>query len=62
MTKAISRKAIAYITQGDRLLVFRQPQYPEAGIQVPGGTIEDGESADEAALREAREETGLAEL
>jgi ribosomal-protein-alanine N-acetyltransferase len=55
-------KVIAYITQGDKLLVFSHPLFPEAGIQVPAGTIEKGESPDKAALREAREETGLHEL
>jgi len=55
-------KVVAYITRGDKLLVFSHPLHPEAGIQVPAGTIEEGESPDEAALREAREETGLHEL
>lgn len=52
-------KVIATITKGDRLLVFSHPHHPEAGIQVPAGTVESGESPDEAVLREAREETGL---
>lgn len=56
------RKVYAYITHGNRLLVFEQPGKPEAGIQVPGGTIEAGESPEAAALREAGEETGLARL
>jgi 8-oxo-dGTP pyrophosphatase MutT (NUDIX family) len=55
-------KVMAYITHGDRLLVFRQPEFPEAGIQVPGGTLELGETPDEAVLREAFEETGLLDL
>lgn len=62
----IKRKAFAYITHrdevGDRLLVFRHPHAPSAGIQVPAGTIEDGETPAAAALREAREEAGLADL
>lgn len=52
-------KAYIYITQGKRLLVFEQPGKPEAGIQVPGGSIEAGEAPEAAALREAWEETGL---
>lgn len=52
-------KVMAYITHGDRLLVFRQPEFPEAGIQVPGGTLEPGESPEMGVLREAFEETGL---
>ena len=55
-------KVYCYITQGDRLLVFRHVDFPEAGIQVPGGTIEPGEAPEMAALREAEEETGLRNL
>ena len=55
-------KVVAYITSGDRLLVFNHPKHPEAGIQVPGGTIEPDESPAEAVLREAQEETGLDNL
>jgi 8-oxo-dGTP diphosphatase len=57
--RRVIHKVVAYITHGDRLLVFRHTEHPEAGIQVPGGTMEPGESPDEAVLREAQEETGL---
>lgn len=56
------RKAFAYVTSGTRLLVFTHPDHPEAGIQVPAGTIQPGEDPAQAALREASEETGLSEL
>lgn len=36
--------------------------HPHAGIQLPAGTVEEGESAVVAAQREAREETGLTNL
>jgi 8-oxo-dGTP pyrophosphatase MutT (NUDIX family) len=52
-------KVFAYITHGDRLLVFSHPHAPEAGIQVPAGTVEPGEPVEAAVLREAWEETGL---
>lgn len=55
-------KTYAYITHRNRLLVFRHPDSPEAGIQVPGGTINPGEEPGAAVLREAREETGLTAL
>jgi 8-oxo-dGTP pyrophosphatase MutT (NUDIX family) len=58
----VSEKVYAYITQGEQLLVFRHVDAPEAGIQVPGGTVQPGESLPEAVLREAFEETGLADL
>jgi 8-oxo-dGTP pyrophosphatase MutT (NUDIX family) len=44
---------------GDELLVF---QHPHAGIQIPAGTIEPGETPEVAVLREAAEETGLTEF
>ena len=52
-------KVVIYITQGDKLLVFRHTQYPQAGIQVPAGTVKAGEDLRHAAFREAHEETGL---
>jgi 8-oxo-dGTP pyrophosphatase MutT (NUDIX family) len=55
-------KVVAYVTQDDRLLVFSHPHHPEAGIQVPAGTVEPGETIDRAVLREAWEETGLGGL
>lgn len=56
---AYKDKVLAYITHGNRLLVFRHPHAPEAGIQVPAGTVEEGEDPGTAVLREAAEETGL---
>ncbi len=61
MTK-LKYKAFAYITNRNRLLVFSHPFVPEAGIQVPAGTIKVDERPEEAVLREAFEETGLSDL
>ena len=58
----IRHRAYAYITNGRRLLLFTHPESPGAGVQVPAGTIEPGESPKHAVMREAREETGLAGL
>ena len=55
-------RAYAYITNGSRLLLFTQPGAPDAGIQVPAGTIEPAENPRNAVMREAEEETGLSEL
>jgi 8-oxo-dGTP pyrophosphatase MutT (NUDIX family) len=53
-------KVTAFVTRGAtpsrELLVFR---HPLAGVQIPAGTVEAGESAATAALRETSEETGL---
>ena len=61
-TITVRRKAFAYITSGTRLLLFTQPDFPLAGVQVPAGTMEPGETPAQAALREVTEETGLADL
>ena len=58
----MKHKVLAYITHDGQLLVFRHPDYAEAGIQVPGGTVAEGESPTAAVLREATEETGLTSL
>jgi 8-oxo-dGTP diphosphatase len=55
-------KVFAYITNQNRLLVFRHTDFPEAGIQVPAGTVMAGEELVTAVLREAWEETGLRDL
>jgi 8-oxo-dGTP pyrophosphatase MutT (NUDIX family) len=55
-------KVFAYITHQDRLLIFSQPDSPEAGLQVPAGTLEPGEHPSDGVLREAYEETGLENL
>ena len=60
--RLVKQKVFAYITHNHHLLVFNHPFSPEAGIQVPAGTIEEGEHPEAAVLREAFEETGLTDL
>ena len=60
--RRVRHRAYAYITHGERLLIFRHPYSPNAGLQVPAGTIEAGEDPADAVLREAEEETGLQDL
>jgi len=43
---------------GSKLMVFR---HPSAGIQLVKGTIQPGERPSDAALRELREESGIAD-
>lgn len=59
----IVEKVTAFITQksedGQELLLF---EHPNAGVQIPAGTVEDDETPEEAVIREATEETGLTSL
>ena len=52
-------KVYAYITHANKLLVFKHVDFPEAGIQVPAGTMDAGETPEMAVMREVFEETGL---
>lgn len=60
------QKVQCYITREHarslQVLVFEHVDYPDAGIQVPAGSIKPGETPEEAALREAWEESGVREL
>ncbi|MCX5494712.1 NUDIX domain-containing protein [Kaistia dalseonensis] len=53
------RKVVIYATWRDQILVFEEPDFPHIGLQVPGGTVADDETVEEAARREFEEETGL---
>jgi ADP-ribose pyrophosphatase YjhB (NUDIX family) len=59
----MKRKVLAYITRKEKesmqLLVFRHVHYPQAGLQVPAGTVDAGEDLLSALWREIDEESGL---
>jgi 8-oxo-dGTP pyrophosphatase MutT (NUDIX family) len=59
----IVEKVTSFITRdkgrGPEILLF---EHPYAGIQIPAGTVEADETPEEAALREAGEETNLTDL
>ena len=54
-------KVVGYVVCEGRLLVFTHDDVPLeiGGVQVPAGTIEPGESPEDAVVREVFEETGL---
>lgn len=51
-----------YIVNSNELLVLKHTDFPELGLQIPGGTVEFYECPLQAATREATEETGLIDL
>ncbi|HEX8003864.1 MAG TPA: NUDIX hydrolase [Mycobacteriales bacterium] len=55
------RCAGAVVSDGaGRVLLVRRANEPSRGLwSIPGGRVEDGETARECARREVREETGL---
>ena len=50
---------IEMIDHSDRPIVLIERKYPPPGWALPGGFVDVGESLQEAAVREAREETSL---
>lgn len=51
--------AIVLIRRGDQLLLIRKPQWPKGRYSLVAGFLDVGESLEECAIREAREETGV---
>lgn len=53
------QKVVAYITCGNKLLAFTHRDFPDVGVQVVAGTVDNPDDLASEALREAEEETGL---
>lgn len=51
--------AIVLIRRGDQLLLIRKPEWAEGRYSLVAGFLDVGESLEECAIREAREETGV---
>ncbi len=50
----------AVLVEGGKILLIKRSKEPGAGLwAIPGGRIEDNETAEECMLREMKEETGL---
>jgi NAD+ diphosphatase len=50
---------IMLVTDGDRVLLGRQPTWPQGRYSALAGFVEPGESLEEAVAREVREEAGV---
>jgi|GEM_PF-500113 len=63
MSLPVRQKVLAYLVRFPegvpQVAVFDHVDAPEAGTQVPAGTLEEGESPEAACLREVAEESGV---
>lgn len=59
MIQKVTALITRYGAAGGELLVFR---HPRAGVQLPAGTVEIGETVEQALRREVEEEAGLTEV
>ncbi|MDB5045026.1 MAG: hydrolase [Deinococcus sp.] len=55
----LREKVLCFVQDSLKMLVFDHADVPDAGVQVPAGGVEAGETPAEAAVRELREESGL---
>lgn len=59
----MKHKVLVYLLRstaaGAEFLAFTHRDFPDAGLQVPAGTVEPGEPLETAACRELAEESGL---
>jgi len=59
MEKKIRNAVRVYIKEDDKVVCIQYKEGPIGYIDMPGGKIEQGETAYEAAIREVKEETGM---
>lgn len=57
--RGLREKVLCFVVRGSRVLVFDHAGRPEAGVQVPAGGVEPGETPAQGAARELFEESGL---
>jgi len=59
MNKKIRRAVRTYLIEDNKVVVINYKEHDKGYYDIPGGKIEDGESAYETSIREFKEETGI---
>ena len=59
MEKKIRKAVRTYLIEDDKIVVINYTQHDKGYYDIPGGKIEDGETPEEASIREFKEETGI---
>ena len=59
MDKKIRKAARTYLIKNNKVVVINYKQHDNGYYDIPGGKIEDGETPEEASIREFKEETGI---
>ena len=60
MTDKKIRKAVrTYLIENNKVIVINYKEHDNGYYDIPGGKIEDGETAYETSIREFKEETGI---
>ena len=59
MDKKIRKAVRTYLIKDNRIVVINHKEHDSGYYDIPGGKIEDGETAYETSIREFKEETGI---
>ena len=59
MEKKIRKAVRTYLIRDNKVVVIKYKEHDNGYYDIPGGKIEDGETIDEASIREFKEETGI---
>lgn len=59
MDKIIRKAVRTYLIEDDKVIVINYKNHDTGYFDIPGGKINDNETADEASIREFKEETGI---
>ena len=59
MNKKIRKAVRTYLIKDNKVVVINYKQRDNGYYDIPGGKIEEGETSEEASIREFKEETGI---